>query len=328
MKGLSGMRPRIRHILGFGKPKTGVRGRTVSSLALVAATFTASIAGAQTGNYRGFSPGEFDKGVNQLPVALEGIDVEEKRGASLPLDAVVIDSDGRRAALGEYFDGKKPVLLNLVYFECPMLCGLVMADTTRALRESKWEVGEDYTVLTISFDHTNSIADAAGKKAEYASAVRRDGVMDGWKYFVTTEADARRIADSVGFHYKRLPNGEFSHPSVQMVLTPSGTVSTYLYGLYNRTEAGSSFTKQQLELSLLDAADGKLGGIFDKISFFCYVHTGEGYAFSAFRFMQLMGAVTVVVLTIFIGAMFLMERRRRARKNSAGSSASPRPATA
>ncbi len=322
------MRSRIRHILGFGEPKTGVRGRTLSRLSLIVTTLAASSAFAQTGSYRGFAPGEFDKGRNELPVALEGIDVVERRGESVPLDAVVIDSDGRRAALGDYFDGEKPVLLNLVYFECPMLCGLVMADTTRAVRESKWEVGEDYTVLTISFDHTNTIADAAGKKAEYAGAVRREGVNDGWKFFVTTEADARRIADSVGFGYKRLPNGEFSHPSVQMVLTPTGTVSTYLYGLYGRTEAGSSFTKQQLELSLLDAADGKLGGIFDKISFFCYVHTGEGYAFSAFRFMQLMGAITVVLLAAFIGAMFLMERRRRARKNSAGAPVSPRPATA
>jgi protein SCO1/2 len=321
------MRSVVRDILGFGTPKTGVRGRFALRLGLIAAAIVvASPAPAQTGNYRGFSPGEYDKGVNKLPDALQGIDVLERRGEQVALDALVIDSDGVRATLADYFGGEKPVLLNLVYFECPMLCGLVLADTTRALRDSKWEVGEDYTVLTISFDHTNTIAQAAGKKAEYAGAVRREGVMDGWKYFVTTEEDARRIADSVGFSYRRLPNGEFSHPSVQIILTPEGNVSTYLYGYYNKE--GSSFSKQQLELSLMDAADGKLGGIFDKISFFCYVHTSEGYAFSAFRFMQISGAVTVVLLSAFIACMFLWERRRRAKRAARNESLPAKPAAA
>ena len=321
------MRSVVRDILGFGEPKTGVRRRAASRLGLIGATLAiASSALAQTGNYRGYSPGEFDKGVNKLPEALQGIDVLERRGEKVALDALVIDSDGSRATLADYFDGEKPVLLNLVYFECPMLCGLVLADTTRALRDAKWEVGDDFTVLTISFDHTNTIAQAAGKKAEYAGAVRREGVMDGWKYFVTTEEDARRIADSVGFSYKRLPNGEYSHPSVQMILTPEGAVSTYLYGYYNKE--GSSFSKQQLELSLMDASDGKLGGIFDKISFFCYVHTGEGYAFSAFRFMQISGAATVILLTIFIACMFLWERRRRARRAASIESLPAKPAAA
>lgn len=320
------MTTRLRDILGFGDPKTGVRCRRVKSVGLIAGAMLGASVSAQTGSYRGFAPGEFDKGVNRLPGALEGVDVNERRGQSVPFDAVVIDSDGARAALGDYFEPGKPVLLNLVYFECPMLCGLVMADTTRALRDTKWTIGEDFTVLTISFDHTNTIAQAAGMKAEYAGAVRRQGVMEGWKFFVTTEADARRIADSVGFSYKRLPNGEYSHPSVQMVLTPTGEVSTYLYGYYNKE--GASFSKQQLDLSLQDAAAGKLGGIFDKISFFCYVHTGEGYAFSAFRFMQLMGATTVVALAVFILAMFVWERRRRARRASATPVSSPRPAAA
>lgn len=316
-----------RDILGFGEPKTGVRARFASRFALLAACIAlATPAFAQTGNYRGYAPGEFDKGVNKLPDALQGIDVLERRGEQITLDALVIDSDGKRATLADYLGGEKPILLNLVYFECPMLCGLVLADTTRALRESKWEVGEDFTVLTISFDHTNTIAQAAGKKAEYAGAVRREGVMDGWKYFVTTEEDARRIADSVGFSYRRLPNGEFSHPSVQIILTPEGNVSTYLYGYYNKE--GSSFSKQQLELSLMDAADGKLGGIFDKISFFCYVHTSEGYAFSAFRFMQISGAITVVLLSAFIACMFLWERRRRARRAARNESLPANPAAA
>jgi len=323
------MRSRVRDILGFGQPKTGVRGRSTSRLSLIAAAFAlATSALAQTAAYRGYEPGAFDKGVNKLPEALQGVDVLEHRGESVPLDAVVIDSDGRKTTLGEYFDGERPVLLNLVYFQCPMLCGLVMADTTRALRDSRWEVGKDFEVLTISFDHTNTIADAAGKKAEYAGAVRREGVMDGWKFFVTTEEDARRIADAVGFSYKRLPNGEFSHPTVQMVLTPKGEVSTYLYGYYGKE--GSSFTKPQLELSLQDAADGKLGGIFDKISFFCYVHTGTGYAFSAFRFMQLMGVVTVLFITVFISGLFLWERRRRSKRRAAEAKdpRDARPATA
>lgn len=324
------MHARLRHIPVFGAPKTSVRAGACARLSLIAAVLLAPLAHAQTGAYRGYAPGEFDKGVNKLPAALEGLEVIEKRGQTIALDALVIDSDGRRATLGEYFDGKKPVLLNLVYFECPMLCGLVLADTTRAVRDAKWEVGEDFTVLTISFDHTNTIADAAGKKAEYAGAVRRSGVDAGWKFFVTTEEDARRIADSVGFTYKRLPNGEFSHPSVQMILTPTGEVSTYLYGYYEKE--ASSFNKRQIELSLQGAAKGELGGIFDKISFFCYAHTSEGYAFSAFRFMQLMGGLTVVALTVFISLLFAWERRRRRRAAAADLAATPgvpgTPATA
>lgn len=300
------MSERRRDIPGFGKPKTGARR---VALALLASTLLASAAPAQTGTYRGYQPNEFNRGVNRTPAAMEGVDVFEKRGESVPLDALVIDSDGKRATLGEYFDGKRPVVLNLVYFECPMLCGLVLADATRAVREARWEIGKDYRVLTVSFDHTNTIAQAAGKKAEYAGAVRREGVESGWSYFVTTEKDARAIADSVGFTYKRLPNGEFSHPSVQIILTPDGRVSTYLYGLYNKD--GASFNRSQLELALQDASGGKLGGIFDKIAMFCYVHTEDGYALSAFRVMQLAGVVTVALLGAFIGAMLLRERRRR-----------------
>lgn len=200
-----------------------------------------------------------------------------------------------------------------------MLCGLTLADATRAVREARWEIGKDYRVLTLSFDHTNTIAQAAGKKAEYAGAVRREGVMDGWSFFVTTEKDARAIADSVGFTYKRLPNGEYSHPSVQIVLTPEGKVSTYLYGLYNKET--SSFNRSQLELSLQAASGGQLGGIFDKIAMFCYVHTSEGYALSAFRVMQVFGAGTVILLAGFVGAMFAWERRKRAARDRAGAPA-------
>ncbi|MBX3352863.1 MAG: SCO family protein [Phycisphaeraceae bacterium] len=302
------MRARARDIQAFGTPNAGARRRSLAAAA-IAMGLLASASLAQTGTYRGVTPGEYNRGVNRMPEAMEGIDVFENRGGYVPLDALVIDSDGRRATLGEYFDGKRPVVLNLVYFECPMLCGLTLADATRAVRESRWEIGKDYRVLTISFDHTNTIAQAAGKKAEYAGAVRREGVNDGWSFFVTTEKDARAIADSVGFTYKRLPNGEFSHPSVQIVLTPEGQISTYLYGLYNKE--GASFNRTQLELSLQTASGGQLGGIFAKLAMFCYVHTEDGYALSAYRVMQVAGAGTVVLLSGFVGVMFLWERRKR-----------------
>lgn len=314
------MRTRDRDIQAFGTPNAGARRRGFASLAL-AFGLLASASLAQTGTYRGVKPGEYNRGVNRMPEAMEGIDVFENRGGFVPLDALVIDSDGRRATLGEYFDGKRPVVLNLVYFECPMLCGLTLADATRAVRESRWEIGKDYRVLTLSFDHTNTIAQAAGKKAEYAGAVRREGVLEGWSYFVTTEKDARAIADSVGFTYKRLPNGEFSHPSVQIILTPEGQISTYLYGLYNKE--GASFNRTQLELSLQTASGGELGGIFAKLAMFCYVHTEDGYALSAFRLMQVAGAGTVILLSGFVGVMFLWERRKRGTRAHAEAIATP-----
>lgn len=310
------------HIPTTDSPRPTPRRRLAPWVSLALSVAVSAAAFGQTGAYRGFAPGEYDKGVNKLPDALQGVEVDEHRGQSVALDVVLTDSEGNRGTLADFLEPGKPVLLNLVYFECPMLCGLVLADTTRALRDARWEIGEEFTVLTVSFDHTNTIAQAAGKKAEYAGAVRRQGVMDGWRFFVTTEDDARRLSNSVGFSYKRLPNGEYSHPSVQMILTPEGTVSTYLYGYYNKE--GSSFNKQQLDLSLQAAADGELGGIFDKISFFCYVHTAEGYAFSAFRFMQLMGALTVAFLAIFIPSLFVWERRKRARKpDTSARSAAP-----
>lgn len=249
------------------------------------------------------------------PEDLRGIDVFEKRGETVPLGIELVNERGETVHLGDYFDGRRPVLLSLVYYDCPMLCKLMMADVHKAVTEQRWNLGEDYRVVTLSFDHRNTMGDAAKMRTLYADTVKRSGLTteqarEGWTFLLASKDNAQAVADSVGFVYRFLPrSGEFSHPTVVMVLTPTGQVSNYLYGRY-----GAQFDEKQLGLSLADAADGRLGTILDRIGMWCYMYdpTAGVYTIEAMRVMQIGGALTTIAVGSLIGGLFWTGRVRRA----------------
>lgn len=247
------------------------------------------------------------------PAEALGTQLTEKRGEKIPLDLEFTDAQGKPVRLRDYFDGKRPVVLILGYYTCPLLCTVVFNGAQKAFNEVPFTLGDEYRALNVSFDHTNATADAAGRQAAMQAGYKADVPPRAWDFLTSDAANARRLAEAVGYHYVYLPeSGEFSHPAAIVVLTPDGTVSNYLYGV--------SFPAKQLRLALLDAADGKIGGVFDRILLYCYHFdpSANSYTLQAFRVMQVAGVATVVLLGGAIGYLFWSGARRKAALHGPG----------
>lgn len=250
--------------------------------------------------------------LDKPPAEKLGTQLTEKRGDKIPLDLEFTDAQGKPVMLRDYFDGKRPVVLILGYYTCPLLCTVVFNGAQKAFNEVAFTLGDEYRAVTVSFDHTNTTAEAAGRQAAMLAGYKTDVAPKSWDFLTSDAANARKLADAVGYHYVYLPeSGEFSHPAAIVILTPDGTVSNYMYGV--------SFPAKQLRLALLDAADGKIGGIFDKILLYCYHFDPKAntYALQAFRVMQVAGLATVVLLGGAIGYLFWSGSRRKAAPRAA-----------
>jgi len=249
-----------------------------------------------------------------------GVDVVEKRGEQIPLDLTFTDSEGREASLAEYFDGERPVCLILGYYDCPLLCVRIFNGAQEGFNDLGFTLGKEFRALSVSIDHTNTASIAAGKQAAMLAGYNRmPGGEDPWPFLVGDASSARELADGVGFQYRFLPkSGEFSHPAVMIVLTPDGVVSNYLYGV--------SFPARQVRLALLDASEGRIGSLFDKVLLFCHIYdpASGAYSLQAFRVMQVGATLTVVVLAAFIGGLFLTDRLRKRRRQAEGERATAR----
>lgn len=265
------------------------------SIALVSLAMTA---GAQTGLQNTNARGE------PLPEELVGVGVTEKLGAPIPLDLEFTDEAGQTVRLGDYFDGARPVILNLGYMGCPMLCGLVSNGMVEAMRAMKRTCGEEYIVLSPSIDHTETPTLSAAKKEGYVAQYGREAATQGWHWLTGQEDQIRSLTDSVGFGFAwNDERQEYAHAAVIIVLSPDGRVMRYLYGVV--------FDPKTLELSLVEATDGQSGSSLDKFLLFCFQYDAEAgrYGPAARNIMKAGGAVTVVV----IAGMILGFRRRERR---------------
>lgn len=255
--------------------------------------------------------------MDQPPKDLAGIDVTERRGEVVPLDIPLLDHTGAAVRFGDYFDGKRPVVFLMAYYTCPMLCGLALADLQKAVRGVKLELGKDYRVVVLSFDHRNAVADAATKHDMYVTDAipmadsRRTPATpadDVWPFLLATEQNAKRIADSVGFAYRFIPEtGEFAHPTALFVLSPAGKISNYMYGKF-----GSTYNEKQMRLAIMDASEGKVGSVFDKILWACYHYdpTRGTWTVQAMTVMRIGGALTAASLGALVIGLAWQRRRR------------------
>jgi len=247
-----------------------------------------------------------------LPEELEGIGINEKLGEQLPMDAEFIDDEGREVTLGRYFGGQKPVVLNLGYYGCPMLCGLVTNGLMESLSGMDWTPGREFEIVTLSFDPKESQTLAALKKHNYIEQLGRPEAAAGWHFLVGRQTQIQRVTDAAGFGYKwneRL--GQYSHAAALIVCTPDGRVSRYLYGIL--------FDPQTLRLSLVEAAEGKVGSTLDKVLLFCFQYdaTAGRYAPAARNLMKAGGLVTVLALGGIMTGFWRREKRRRRSEHSA-----------
>jgi protein SCO1 len=249
-----------------------------------------------------------DQGVpaQKLPPGLSNVNIEQKLDAQIPLDDTFRDEFGRTVKLGDYFNQKRPVILNLVYFECPMLCTEVLNGLSSALRLMKLDVGKDFDVVTVSFDPREKPELAAAKKRAYLQRYGRPNAQNGWHFLTGDQANIQALTNAVGFHYQWDPKSQqFVHATAIMVLTPEGRVSKYFYGV--------DYSPKDLRLGLVDASQNHIGPVVDQVLLYCYHYdprTGK-YGAVVTRIMQLAGVATAVILGAFLIVLFKSEPRRK-----------------
>jgi protein SCO1/2 len=251
----------------------------------------------------------------KLPPAFEGIGIDERLKARLPLESTVVDDSGRAITLRDLFTRGKPVILQLGYFGCPKLCDQVAVSTINSISDLDLLMGRDFEVIYLSFDPTEKPDLARAKKKYYVqtyagkknlSAGQIEEATKAWHFLTADERTSKAIADSVGFRFKWVEAAkQYSHPAALIMITPEGTVSRYLYG--------ASFDPKVLRLSLVDASAGKVGSVMDQIIMFCFhfdPNSGR-YTLAAMRLMQLGGFITVVCLGAMTGLMVIRGRQLR-----------------
>lgn len=280
--------------------------RAAATVLAAAALLAAPPARGQYGPSRGGAAPPTDV----APAALEEVRVEERLGNALPLDAALVDGDGKPFRLGEAFDGKRPVVLALVYYDCPMLCGLMLSGMARAMRENGLELGRDYQALTISFDPTEKPVQGAERRRGYLQSMGKTEAGTEWPFLVGPAETTRRIADAVGFYFKHDPvSGEWAHVAAIFVLTPDGKVSRYLYGI--------EYPPKDLRLALVEAAGGRVGTSFDRFLLTCYRYdpASRKYEPYALGMVRAGGLAALLGLGGLIASLVWRERRtKRARQ--------------
>jgi protein SCO1/2 len=222
------------------------------------------------------------------------------------MDLVFQDERGNDVRLGDLFDGK-PVLLTLVYYECPMLCTEILNGVLRSLRALSFNVGEEFNIVTVSFDPDETPTLALTKKRLYIDRYARDGAEEGWHFLTGDEESIRRLTESVGYRYTYVPaRDQYAHASGIMVLTPTGKISRYFYGI--------EYPARDLRLGLVEAAANKIGTAVDQILLLCFHYdptTGK-YGMVIMNVIRLLGFITVAALAAFVVPGWIRDRKRRA----------------
>ena len=236
----------------------------------------------------------------ETPVILRDIGFDQRLGEALPLDAVFRDEAGRPVRLGQYF-GQKPVILSVVYYECPMLCTLTLNGMVSALDTLSFDVGKEFEVVTVSFNSKETPELAAAKKAAYLKRYRRAGADAGWHFLTGDEAAVQALTKAVGFRYKwDARTAQFAHPAGLVVATPAGVIARYLYGV--------EYTPKDVRFALVEASEHKVGTPLDRMALYCYKYdpTSGKYGAAVMRLVRVAGALTVLGLG---GLVFVMRRR-------------------
>jgi protein SCO1/2 len=239
------------------------------------------------------------------PVALRNVDLEQKLGAQVPLDVEFRDEAGRTVTLKDYFGGR-PLILSLVYYSCQDLCPLTLDGLVRGMRPLSFNIGDQFDVLSVSFDPRDTSALAAAKKNDFVKQYSRPGAEKGWHFLTGDETAIRRLTEAVGFRFNyESENDRFGHATGIMLLTPDGKIARYFYGI--------EFSPRDLRLGLIEASAKKIASPIDQLLLFCYHYdpaTGK-YSLLVTNIVRLAGIATVLALVIFIAVMLRRDRSRK-----------------
>ena len=260
-----------------------------------------------------YSPRTYDPSVTVsegLPPALQEVGIEQKLGEQLPLDVVFKNEDGQQVKLGEYFKSGRPVVLALVYYECPMLCNEVLNGLTGSLKGMSLGAGKDFDVLAISFDaRENDKPDLAkNKKASYLERYGKPGSENGWHFLTGTQESIDAVTRAAGFKYHwDEKSNQFAHAGGIMVTTPEGKMSRYLYGI--------DYAPKDLKFAIMESSEDKIGNPAEQLLLYCFHYdpaTGK-YGLAILKVLRVMGIATILGL----GAMVFVFWRRGKSKQQA-----------
>ena len=249
---------------------------------------------------------------NPPPDVLKQVGIEQHLNGQIPLDLKFRDESGREVALAEYF-GKRPVVLSMVYYECPMLCGEVLNGEASVFTALKFDIGKEYEVVTVSFDPTETPDLARAKKRNFVERYGRPGGNEGWHFLTGDKASIEALTKAVGFNYAwDRDTKQFAHAAAIMVLTPDGRLAQYFYGV--------EYSPKDLRFGLVQASQNKIGNVVDQVLLYCYHYdprTGK-YGPVISRALQIGGGLTVLILGGFLIIMFRLEPQKNRGKSGSG----------
>jgi protein SCO1 len=269
--------------------------------ALIVTSLSAGAAGAQSDTpslYERQSSSQPPS--NKLPELLTDIGLDQRLDAQVPPDLRFRDEAGREVRLGDYF-GTKPVILTLVYYECPMLCTQVLNGLTSALGVLSFSIGQEFDVVTVSFDPKETPELAATKKAAYVNRYKREGAGRGWHFLTGEQRSIAALTKAVGFRYAYNASiDQYAHVSGIMVLTPEGRLSRYFYGI--------EYGPRDVRLALIEAADRRIGTPADQLLLYCFHYDPKSarYSFAIMRLVRTLGVATVLAM---VGGIIILRRR-------------------
>jgi protein SCO1 len=247
----------------------------------------------------------------QLPNILKGVYFEQRLGNQIPLDATFTDESGNPVVLRSYFE-KKPVVLIMAYYRCPMLCSQVLHGAASAFKQLSFQVGDQFNVLTVSIDPEETPALATTTKRTYIKQYGDPAAAAGWHFLTGKKPQIDALADAVGFHYKYIPQlHQYAHAAGIMVLTPAGKVAQYFYGI--------EYRPQDLRLALVQGSHEQIGSVVDQILLYCCTYdpgTGRYHALVS-RLLEIAGGATILL----IGGALLFLFRWDAKRKSHGTQA-------
>lgn len=239
-----------------------------------------------------------------VPDLLANVGIDQRLDAQVPLDLAFRDEAGRTVALRDYFGGK-PVILTLVYYECPMLCTQVLNGAVAAFKTMNFTAGKEFEVVTVSFNPKDTSVLASEKKTTYLNKYGRPEAAAGWHFLTGDQPAIDALAKAVGFRYVYDEATEqYVHASAMMLLTPQGRMSKYFYGI--------EYPPRDIRLGLIEAADNKIGTAVDQMLLYCYHYDPSAgkYSMVVMNVLRLGGVVTLVAIGGFVLAMVARERRK------------------
>ncbi|MGC1449926.1 MAG: SCO family protein [Candidatus Sulfotelmatobacter sp.] len=255
------------------------------------------------------SKGIMSPPANVRPPYLQNVGIEQHLDAQVPPDLTFVDDTGRTVKLGDYF-GQKPLILNLVYYNCTMLCGEALAGLSGSMKMVKFDVGNQFDVVTVSFNPQETPEIAAAKKQDYLKRYGRSGAASGWHFLTGPAESINALTKAVGFQYQYDPKiNQYAHATAIMVLTPQGRISRYFYGV--------DYPPKDLRMGLVEASQGKIGNAVDQVLLYCYHYdpaTGK-YGAVISNILQLGAGLTILLLGGLLFILFRLDKAATRRRD-------------